>query len=124
MRNVIIIGLFALGVLSCKKEEVKPYDVTAPVFVAHKTNHIKITVNSVIALDSIVIHYGDNYQYKILNRSVRDNDPYYLCNLESNLVSMIPVNDCSDGYLEIIGSSNVKAVCSGDCVIEYLDSTL
>ena len=123
MKRTILLASIVLGMISCKKEEVIP-NKQVPVMVIPETNHVRITVNSVAYLDSIKLEYGKDYQNGNLVRSHRDNDTYYLCNLEANLFSVMALNDCNDGYLELVGTTNIRVIYSGDVVVEYLESTL
>ena len=129
MKKITILALIVLGALSCKKkEEVKPDPVVTPVYVTPvlqqpiteiDSNHVKITFNSIEVMDSIKVIHGTN---SVLVRSSHWSDSmYYVCNLSNGVSTFVTlVNDCNDGYLELIGDENIYLEYKGNVIVEYL----
>lgn len=83
-----------------------------------ETNHVKITFNNIEVMDSIRVIHGIN---SALSRITIINDAkYYVCNMGNSVSSYLTlVNDCNDGYLELIGTDIIYVEYKGNVDVEY-----
>lgn len=110
----IILAIAVLGTLvACeKKEEINISPDSVP------TNHVVITINSINALDSLVITSGS---YWFLVRSINNDSPsFFKDNVSANLCcGVYEYSSCGTGCLELKGTEPIYLEYNGDLDVEY-----
>lgn len=113
MKRVILI-ITALALFSCEKKE-NSINISPDVI---PTNHVVIRINSVLAMDSLVLTAGS---YGSLVRAIRDESPSYFKDnvIMSLCCGVYESSDCGVDCLDLESLETIYLEYNGDLTIEY-----